>query len=200
MIRVMNEQERFWSGQFGNDYSQRNVGRVASNIEFFRRALKGVDIRSIIEFGANIGENLQALRQLYPKAFLTGLEINEEAAKQLGNVADQVCYGSMLEFAVAETWQLAFTKGVLIHIAPDNLPKAYEVIYQSSDQYILIAEYYNPTPTVIPYRGHLDRLWKRDFAGEMLDKYKDLRLIDYGFVYHRDQYPQDDLHWFLMEK
>jgi spore coat polysaccharide biosynthesis protein SpsF len=196
----MNEQERFWSGQFGNDYSQRNVGRVASNIEFFRRALKGVDIRSIIEFGANIGENLQALRQLYPKAFLTGLEINEEAAKQLGNVADQVCYGSMLEFAVAETWQLAFTKGVLIHIAPDNLPKAYEVIYQSSDQYILIAEYYNPTPTVIPYRGHLDRLWKRDFAGEMLDKYKDLRLIDYGFVYHRDQYPQDDLHWFLMEK
>jgi len=31
--------------------------------------------------------------------------------------------------------------------------------------------------------------------------YQDLQLIDYGFVYHRDpNWPQDDLHWFLMEK
>ena len=35
----------------------------------------------------------------------------------------------------------------------------------------------------------------------MLDAFPDLRLIDYGFVYHRDpNFPQDDLNWFLMEK
>ncbi len=35
----------------------------------------------------------------------------------------------------------------------------------------------------------------------MLDKFPDLVLIDYGFVYHRDSYfPGDDLTWFLMEK
>ena len=44
-------------------------------------------------------------------------------------------------------------------------------------------------------------LFKRDFAGELLDKYKNkLLLLDYGFIYHRDTYPQDDLTWFLMEK
>ena len=38
----------------------------------------------------------------------------------------------------------------------------------------------------MPYRGHTARLFKRDFAGEMLDRFSDLRLVDYGFRYHRD--------------
>ena len=64
-----------------------------------------------------------------------------------------------------------------------------------------VCEYYNPSPTSISYRGHTDRLYKRDFAGEMLDIYSDLRLVDYGFSYHRDSaFPQDDISWFLMEK
>jgi spore coat polysaccharide biosynthesis protein SpsF len=35
----------------------------------------------------------------------------------------------------------------------------------------------------------------------MLDLYKNLNLIDYGFVYRRDSmFPADDATWFLMEK
>jgi spore coat polysaccharide biosynthesis protein SpsF len=35
----------------------------------------------------------------------------------------------------------------------------------------------------------------------MMDKYSNLKLVDYGFVYHRDyQFPQDDMNWFLLEK
>jgi len=62
-------------------------------------------------------------------------------------------------------------------------------------------EYYNPVPVEVSYRGHQGKLFKRDFSGEMLDKFKDLRLIRYGFVYHRDpSFPQDDITWFLLEK
>jgi len=44
-------------------------------------------------------------------------------------------------------------------------------------------------------------LFKRDFAGEMLDRYPALKLLDYGFVYRRDPlFPQDDMTWFLLEK
>jgi spore coat polysaccharide biosynthesis protein SpsF len=44
-------------------------------------------------------------------------------------------------------------------------------------------------------------LFKRDFAGELLDRFSDLRLIDYGFVYRRDtHFPLDDISWFLFEK
>ena len=41
----------------------------------------------------------------------------------------------------------------------------------------------------------------QDFAGEMLEKYTDLRLVDYGFFYHKDESSNlDDITWFLMEK
>lgn len=81
------------------------------------------------------------------------------------------------------------------------MQSVYEVLYDSSKRYICIAEYYNPTPISVSYRGHQERLFKRDFAGEMLEKYPDLQLIDYGFVYHGDaNFPQDDVTWFLLEK
>ncbi|QVL50178.1 MAG: hypothetical protein KFB96_06875 [Thiocapsa sp.] len=44
-------------------------------------------------------------------------------------------------------------------------------------------------------------MFKRDFAGEMLDRYPDLELIDYGFIYRRDPvFPQDDMTWFLLQR
>jgi spore coat polysaccharide biosynthesis protein SpsF len=92
-------------------------------------------------------------------------------------------------------------KGVLIHINPEMLNTVYEKLYQASKRFILVCEYYNPSPVAIPYRGQTDRLFKRDFAGEMLEKYPDLCLVDYGFSYRRDPaFPQDDITWFLMEK
>jgi hypothetical protein len=34
-----------------------------------------------------------------------------------------------------------------------------------------------------------------------LDRYPDLDLVDYGFVYHRDPlFPQDDMTWFLLQR
>ena len=89
---------------------------------------------------------------------------------------------------------------MLIHINPESLNKVYENLYNMTSKYILVADYYNPSPVMVEYRGHKDRLFKRDFAGELIDKY-DLKLIDYGFEYHRDNYfPQDDFNWFLLEK
>ena len=96
---------------------------------------------------------------------------------------------------------LVLIKGVLIHINPDLLKDVYERLYESTYKYILIAEYYNPTPIKVEYRGHKEKLFKRDFCGEMLDQYSDLTLLDYGFLYHRDSnFPQDDISWFLIEK
>ena len=84
---------------------------------------------------------------------------------------------------------------------PEYLPQIYETLYQSTGRYLLVCEYYNPTPVQITYRGHSDRLFKRDFCGEVLDHYSDLHLVDYGFSYHRDpNFPQDDSTWFLLEK
>ena len=204
------EQEIFWAGDFGSDYINRNKGdeAVASNIALFSRALDRCDrINSAIELGANIGLNLVALKLLYPDQMQSAVEINHDAVKELHqNLPDCKIYEqSILEIDTnnisEEGVDLVFIRGVLIHISPDALDEVYEKLYKLSKRYILISEYYNPNPVAIEYRGHTNKLFKRDFCGEVLDKYPDLKLIDYGFVYHRDPvFPQDDITWFLLEK
>ncbi len=205
-MALSTEQEAFWKGSFGNDYTDRNrgPGLAAANAAFFSRILARTrNVRCILELGSNCGLNLMALRQLLPGAQLSAVEINERAAAELlanlGSV-DLHCT-SIFDFQPCTTWDLVFTKGVLIHINPDKLPAVYDLMYCSSSRYVLLAEYYNPKPVEVSYRGHTGKLFKRDFAGEMLDMFPDLSLIDYGFVYHRDSsFPQDDLTWFLMGK
>lgn len=201
------EQEEFWSGDFGNEYVDRNRGAtwVASNVALFSQVLRRTNnIEKVLELGSNIGLNLMALRQLLPDAKLSAVEINSKAAAELKlNVSNvEVHLESILDFQPnADTWDLVFTKGVLIHINPDRLPSVYALMHRAASRYLLVAEYYNPKPTEISYRGHSGKLFKRDFAGEILDTYPDLSLVDYGFVYHRDRnFPQDDMTWFLMEK
>jgi hypothetical protein len=61
------EQEEFWAGEFGTQYIYRNKSKslLASNLNFFGNILKNASkISSCLEFGANIGMNLQALSLL----------------------------------------------------------------------------------------------------------------------------------------
>lgn len=204
--RFTTEQEEFWAGGFGNEYIGRNRGDalLASNLDFFAKALRNArGVRSCIEFGANIGMNLRALRLLHPDQEQAAIEINAEAARQLADVipAENIHVGSILDYQPQRTWDLALIKGVLIHINPDALPLVYDKLAAATDRYLLVAEYYNPAPVAIPYRGHANRLFKRDFAGEIMDRHPQIRLIDYGFAYRRDpDHPQDDITWFLLEK
>lgn len=200
------EQESFWAGEFGTDYIGRNQGDnlLASNLNFFTKALSGARCpQSCIEFGANIGMNLKALKLLYPGIDASAIEINSDAARQLAEVipASQVHNQSILDFKPTRTYDLTLIKGVLIHLNPEVLPEVYDRLVESTGRYLVIAEYYNPAPVAIPYRGHSDRLFKRDFAGEIMDRHPTLKLLDYGFAYRHDpNFPQDDITWFLMEK
>jgi pseudaminic acid biosynthesis-associated methylase len=198
-------QEKFWAGEFGNDYTERNSDTkwIASNIALFTKILcRTSTIKSVLEFGANRGLNLLALKQLLPDASFSAVEINRKAATELerhGFIT--VHHSSLLDFAPSTPSSLVLIKGVLIHLNPDDLEQVYELMVRASSRYLCVAEYYNPSPVAINYRGHADRLFKRDFAGEIMAKHPSIRLVDYGFVYRRDpNFPQDDLTWFLLEK
>lgn len=201
------KQENFWAGEFGNDYIKRNDGGklLATNLKLFSDILSGVSdkIESCIEFGANIGMNLSAMELLVPEVRLGAVEINKEAAtmlkQRINNI--KVYEDSLLNVSIEEQYDVALIKGVLIHINPEELKVVYKKLYDCSKKYIIVAEYYSPNPVSIRYRENEDVLFKRDFAGEIMDMYKDLKLVDYGFVYHRDDlFPGDDINWFLLEK
>ncbi|MHB2153624.1 pseudaminic acid biosynthesis-associated methylase [Calditrichota bacterium GD2] len=137
-----------------------------------------------------------------PDASFSAVEINKLAYDELKKLEWLKTYNeSILTFNSNEEYDLIFTKGVLIHINPDYLEEVYNKLYKYSKKYILVAEYYNPVPIEVKYRGYSGKLFKRDFAGELLNKYPDLKLVDYGFSYHLDpNFPQDDLNWFLISK
>lgn len=198
------EQEAFWAGEFGDGYVQRHQGdiRVAANTALFASVLRRAErFESAVELGANVGLNLRALRNLMPSCALTGVEINATAVATLQGIPGlEAVLGSIHDYRPQRQFDLAFTKTVLIHISPELLPGVYETLYACSRRYIVLVEYYSPAPVEVSYRGHANRLFKRDFAGEMLDRYPDLKLIDYGFWYRRDPHFQDDVNWFLMEK
>lgn len=205
MSEFKTEQESFWNGSFGDEYVERNRSAqlLASNVALFSKLLgRTTGVGSALELGANIGMNMKALKTLRDGMKLAGVEINHSAAEQLRQIEGvEVFEGSILDVELEQRWELTFTKGVLIHINPEQLKHVYERLYRYSSRYVAVIEYYNPSPVEISYRGHAGRLFKRDFAGELMELYPDLKLLDYGFVWRRDpSFPQDDLTWFLFEK
>jgi pseudaminic acid biosynthesis-associated methylase len=205
--RFKTQQEQFWAGEFGNAYVERNSDPkdIACRIPIFAKIVARTrGVTQVLEIGANIGHNLLALRQLLPECSFTGVEINNDAVEKLRRIPDlKVYHGSILEQSPTDlsTHDLTLSAGVLIHINPEFLPEVYRLLYECSRKYICLIEYYNPTPVEVTYRGHSQRLFKRDFAGEMLDRYPDLELVDYGFQYRRDpNFPADDGTWFLLRK
>src|SRR5512133_2502448 len=152
-------QEQFWAGEFGSDYIARNRGDalLASNLAFFSKALERAGpIQSCAEIGANVGMNLKAIRILHPSIRCTAVEINSEAAGELAQLIgrENVFNGSISDWKPTAPADLALSKGVLIHLAPDCLPTAYRRLYDASARLILLGEYYSPQPVSIPYRGH----------------------------------------------
>lgn len=202
----MNEQELFWKGNFGKNYSKRRTSKkqIKDSIKFFQRIFKKKKYKfnSILELGSNTGNNLIALSKIYKKSKLEAVEINPFACKKIKQRNNKIIVNniSIKKFKTNKRYDLVLSKGVLIHINPSDLSKTYQKIYNFSKKYILISEYFNPHPIEVTYRGNKKKLFKRDFAGEFLDLFPNTILIDYGFIYNRDKYPEDNINWFLIKK
>lgn len=205
----MSEQATWWAGPDGDAYHARNVGRVDANVEFFKRSLPQhwrsgpFMIRSAIEFGCGIGENMIALSKIIGGVRLYGVEVNATAAKKVP--VGSVILGTVQDFKMPNnprTFDLAFSKGCLIHVPPEDIELAYQRLFDASHKGIIIAEYFSPRREMIEYRGQQNRLWKADFGGEFARQFKGkVKLMDYGFVGRCDPTaPQDDLNWWTFRR
>lgn len=176
MSKYKTEQEDFWRGAFGTEYIGRNNSQeiIASNVGNFSKILKSCNskINSVLEFGSNIGNNLKAINTLIPNVQCSAIEINKTAVDILKNDSFfknnlTVYEGSILDFKCDKIFDLTLIKTVLIHINPEMLNNVYEKLYTYSNRYIVICEYYNPTPVMVEYRGNQNKLFKRDWGGNL---------------------------------
>ncbi len=209
MSATATPQIEFWRGDFGNAYTDRNAAtpeQLRARVALWAQILSHTRVAppaSILEVGANLGINLRALRALTGARF-HAVEPNDKARAILvrdGLVAEADVRGgtaSAIDLPDGGA-DLAFTSGVLIHIHPDHLPTSLSQIHRCAKRWIVCIEYFSDKPEMIPYRGHADRLFKRDFGGLWLDSFPGLATVAYGFAWKRDT-GLDNLTWWLFEK
>jgi pseudaminic acid biosynthesis-associated methylase len=181
-----------WQGDFGRDYTNRNsitpeqvdalwiknygISRTTLNREFLREIPK--DAR-ILEVGCNLGNQLVLLQQLgYTNLY--GIEAQGYAlAATRTRVRDlNLIQATAFDIPYKDKYfDLVFTAGVLIHIAPGDLAQALTEIHRCARNFVWGAEYYSPVPTEVHYRGHDALLWKSDFADEYLKRFRDMQLV-----------------------
>lgn len=174
-----------WTGNFGNDYTKRQMDTCEARRYIWGEILP-FSSGSILEVGANVGSNLAAIESLGDFT-LFATEPNKQAFRQLiskgicatDNVADN------LESYADGMVDLVFTSGVLIHVPPERLKASLSEIHRVARRYIIAAEYFAPQEEMIPYRGHDNALWRRDYGSLYLDQFPDLRCISCTFAWKR---------------
>jgi pseudaminic acid biosynthesis-associated methylase len=185
-------QTAMWKGDFGREYTDRNAHTVAELDELYRRnygitrtevnhrclAAIPQDAR-ILEVGCNVGTQLLLLQQM-GFANLYGVEIQtyglDQAKERLPKAV--LSLASALAIPYPDCFfDLVFTSGVLIHIAPADLPVALAELHRCAKRWIWGFEYYAPETTEVAYRGHKSLLWKADYARLYLQQFEDLELV-----------------------
>ena len=207
-MSIRNEQEKFQETKYSKEYIQKNSNfNSGLNIEGWKKILKSVSAPSnILECGANIGRNIEALNHIYPEAAKTAIEISADASKILRNKYKDlnVINSSILESKITNnSFDLSFTMGVLIHIHPNDLKQNLEKVILSSNRYVVIGEYFNRTPVSLTYQGEEEKLFKRDFGKFALENFSDkIELKDYGFLWGHlyDEGGFDDITWWVFER
>lgn len=173
------EQLRLWRSDFGRSYTDRNNVARNARVEAWRWILGDIPPTSVLEVGCNAGWNLTYLRELgwtdlhgvEPQAYAV------EVARGREPQAD-IRQGDAFALPFADSSvDVAFTSGVLIHIAPESLPAALAEIYRVSRRYIIAVEYDDGREVEVAYRGKRGALWKRDHGVVWQRHYPSLQLV-----------------------
>lgn len=207
------EQMQTWRGEFGQQYTDRNLlappdldalyirdfgmPRSEMNREFLGSLPRDI---KILEVGSNVGNQLQMLQEMRFSR-LYGIELQPyavELSKQRTKHIN-IIEGSAFDIPFRDGYfDLVFTSGVLIHLAPDNVQQAFSEMHRCARRYIWGMEYFSPEYEQVAYRGHDGLLWKADYCRLFEEAFSDLRVV-HRRVYDRLGSANRDI-MYLLEK
>ena len=194
--------ESLWSGEFGDEYVERNRTAAEGRRTFWDELLRDIAPASVLEVGCNLGANLRWIGGVVPERAVFGVDINERALEELRRHLPRInaLWGSARDLPFRDArFDLVFTMGVLIHQSPPVLPLVMSEIVRCARRYVLCGEYYAEQVTEVPYRGQRGALWKRDFGAYYQELFPDLILRKQGFL-PRGEGSWDDVTYWLFEK
>ena len=207
------KQMEMWSEVFGKKYTDRNALTLKEMEELTKRnygytrtelnqEFIGDMNRSmrILEVGCNIGNQLLCLQKMGFKS-LYGLDLQEYAVELSKSRTKHIniIQGSAFDIPYKNGFfDLVFTSGLLIHIAPSDIRKVLAEIYRSSNKYIWGFEYFADVYTEVEYRGHKGLLWKTNFSKMYLEQFSDLHRVKEKRYKYINNDNEDSI--FLLEK
>jgi pseudaminic acid biosynthesis-associated methylase len=202
----MTKQEKFWKDTYAKEYIARNSEfDLDSGIKAWAEMTKKLEpVASLLECGCNIGRNINILNHLMPGAEKSVIEISPEAYSVVTGryqLADALNCPIVSSDFGGKQFDLVFTSGVLIHIAPENLLENLQKIYAHSKKYIICCEMFSRVPKTVHYRGENDLLFTRDYGRYILENFA-CRVVDYGFLWghYYDAAGFDDANYWVFEK
>lgn len=189
----------FWKSDFGNEYIKRNRYDWRKRIPFWDRIVAKYGFRSAYEVGCNVGYNLSAIKHSIHgyNVQLRGDDVNQLALIQ-ANSAGLSVYLSDQNPIGDSHYELVYTSGVLIHIAPKDLKAFMQRIVDASCDYVLAIEYEDETEVEVEYRGHAGKLWRRPYG--KLYQEMGLELVETGKLGEEDGFDKNGITYWLLRK
>ena len=171
---TLDEMENLWENNYG--FTRSHINAIF---------LENVNLGSrILEVGSNVGNQLACLQKAGFKN-LYGIDLQpgavELAKKRTNNI--NIIQGSAFDIPFKDQYfDIVFTSGLLIHIAPHDINIVLDEIYRCSKRLIWGAEYYNDVYVDVVYRGKQSLMWKGNFSKIFLDRFRSLHLVKEVFM------------------
>jgi pseudaminic acid biosynthesis-associated methylase len=193
-----------WQGEFGRQYTDRNllsVDDMDRELEAYYAGVKKTELfceflgpdrlpaGRVLEVGCNVGIQLRMLQRINPSLSFWGVEPQFYALSKAREQSPDMNLAAGTAFELpflGDYFDVVMTNGVLIHIHPDHLPTALREIYRVARRFIFFHEYYAPETTQIPYYGHANLLWKTDFKAVCQKLFPDLRCVREQYLQYPD--------------
>ena len=212
-MTVMTHQMVEWTESFGKEYTDRNHQTVeqmedlyrlrygVSRTEMNQQFIGALDRSArILEVGTNIGNQLLCLQRM-GFSNLYGVELQWYAVEAAKRRTERIhiVQGTAFDIPFKDGFfDLVYTSGVLIHIAPADIERALQEIYRCSSQYLWGLEYFAEEYTAVRYREHDDLLWKTNFCALYQATFPALRIVKDSRYHYRDADLTDSM--FLLRK
>lgn len=137
-------EEEIWAAKTDvalKEYWEWPQGNVRS--KWFAKKLKDFEFQSIYEVGVFGGRNLHHIHKAFPNVIVGGLDINEggiqQAKEKLPGGQFDLCSAFDID-KIDGQWDVIFTMGVAIHLAPDIFGEFIEKTIKKANKYIIHIE------------------------------------------------------------
>lgn len=152
-----------YNSDLWDDYTEDNQESVQETLSnFVYHTSLALGARKILEAGCNIGNNLSS----FPSdSLVSGVDMNEKALEKarLSYPYFDFKQGSITKIPFKDNYfDLVFTRGVLIHIHPDDVQTAMKELLRVSNRWIFNLEYFGEDNKMIKWKRGDDLLWYRD--------------------------------------